>query len=265
MNLNRSYDENNKKKKRFLFLILLLIFTIIVPVQAADIVLLFDASYSMKDHPLDEIQKSKIELAREGVDTFLTSLSDEDRVALIVFYDCYDIRVESGFTQDKDLIRQTLSGVQPSGNTPIAGALEKGWTYIKQNGRDCEKWAIVLFTDGEETCDPSGCSVASSIASEGKQYSQTPVYIIAYDMPTIHSTAGYQNEIACIAQATGGSIKSPTTIELNTAFQQTAETISKDINKGADRCTAYQNLVPIGVVSIVLILIALIALIIEKK
>jgi hypothetical protein len=107
--------------------------------------------------------------------------------------------------------------------------------------------------------------VSSNIASEGRQYSQTPVYIIAYDMPTIHSTGGYQNELACIAQSTGGSIKNPTTIELNTAFQQTAETISKDINKGGDRCTTYQNLVPIGIVSIVLISIALIALIIEKK
>jgi len=255
----------NDKKNRILFLIPVLIFIIIVPVQAADIVLLFDASYSMSDHPLDGTQKSKIELAREGVDTFLASLSDEDRVALIVFYDCNDIRVETDFTKDKDLIRQTLSGVQPTGNTPIAKAIETGWTYLKQNGRNCEKWAIVLFTDGEETCHQDGCSAASSIASEGKQYSQTPVYIIAYDMPTIHSSGGYQSDLSCIAQATGGSIKSPTTIELNTAFQQTAETISKDVNRGGDRCTAYQNLVPIGIVSIILISIALIGLMIERK
>ena len=125
--------------KKILTLILLLIFIMDVPVQAADIVLLFDASRSMEDYPVDGSQVNKIVLARQGVDTFLSSLSESDRVALIVFYGCSDIQVEVDFTTDKDQIRNTLSLVEPSEATAIAQALKKGWSYLKQNGRKCEE------------------------------------------------------------------------------------------------------------------------------
>jgi len=208
--------------KKILTFILLLFLIMVVPVQAADIVLLFDASGSMRDYPVDGSQVSKIELARQGVDSFLSSLSESDRVALIVFYNCDDIKVEVDFTQDKDQIRRTLSSVNPTSGTPIAQALQKGWSYLKQNGRkceecSCEKWAIVLFTDGEETCNGNGCSVASNIANEAGKYSQTPVYVIAYDMPTIRinsDPSGSRNDLTCIAQSTGGTYAScPTSVD----------------------------------------------------
>lgn len=250
--------------KKILNLILLLIFIIIIPVQAADIVLLFDASGSMLDYPVEGSQISKIELARQGVDSFLSTLPETDRVALIVFYDCSDIKVEIDFTQDKDQIRRRLSSITPKMGTPIAGALQTGWSYLKQNGRICEKWAIVLFTDGEETCHGNGCSVASNIGNEAGQYTQTPVYVIAYDMATNRTNGdpyASRNDLTCIAQSTGGTYTScPTAVELNMAFKQTAMNISTDITRGGNRCTSYNNLESIGVVSIVLIAGALIAL-----
>jgi len=255
--------------KKILCLILLLIFFMVVPVQAADIVLLFDASGSMREFPTDGSQVPKIELARQGVNSFLSSLSENDRVALIVFYNCDDIQVEVNFTQDKDQIRRRLSLVNPKSGTPIAQALEKGWSYLKQYGRkcegcSCEKWAIVLFTDGEETCHGNGCTVSSNIANEAGQYSQTSVYVIAYDMPTtrIYSDpSGSHNDLACIAQSTGGTFAScPTAVQLNMAFKQTAINISNDISRGGNRCNSYGNWESIGVVSIVLIAGALIAL-----
>ena len=221
---------------RFLMAILLLLFMTVIPVQAADIVLLFDASGSMRDHPLDGSQTSKVILARQGVDTFLSALSSEDdRVALIVFYSCNDIRVEVDFTRDKDQIRRKLSSVQPTSGTPIAKALEMGWTYLKQNGRKCEecncpKWGIVLFTDGEETCSGNGCSVASNIARETQQYSETQVYVIAYDMPTDSDPYTSRNDLKCIAQSTGGTYTScPTSVDLNMAFKQAAKKISTGV------------------------------------
>jgi hypothetical protein len=250
--------------KRILNLILLLLFILAVPVQAADIVLLFDASGSMRDYPVDGSHVSKIELARQGVDSFLSSLSENDRVALIVFYDCSDIKVEVDFTQDKDQIRRKLSSIIPQTGTPIAQALQKGWSYLKQNGRVCEKWAIVLFTDGEETCRGNGCSAASTIANEAGQYSQTPVYVIAYDMPTIRTNSdpsGSRNDLTCIAQSTGGTFAScPTSVELNMAFKQAAVNISTGISSGGNRCSSFSNLESIGIVSIILIAGALIAL-----
>ena len=257
--------------KNFLLVILLLFLITAIPVQAADIVLLFDASGSMKEHPLDGSQASKIELARQGVDTFLSSLSEDDRVALIVFYDCNDIQVEVDFTKDKDQIRRKLSSVQPTSGTPIAKALEMGWTYLKQNGRNCEEcncenWAIVLFTDGEETCSGNGCSVASIIKGETTRYSETPVYVIAYDMPTDSDPYESRNDLKCIAQSTGGVLKScPTTSDLNIAFKETAITISTDLTKSGNKCASYENMIPIGIVSIVLIAGALIALMIGWK
>jgi hypothetical protein len=254
--------------KKILTLILLLIFIMVVPVRAADIVLLFDASPSMDDYPVDGSQVNKIELARQGVDSFLSSLSESDRVALIVFYGCNNIRTEVDFTQDKDQIRRALSSVNTlsSSGTAIAQALQTGWSYLKQNGRkceecSCEKWAIVLFTDGEETCHEDGCSVASNIAREMKQYSPTPVYVIAYDMPTNTDPYESRNDLPCIAQSTGGTLKScPTSVDLNMAFKQAAIDISTDITRSGNRCTSFSNLASIGIVSIVLIAGALIAL-----
>jgi len=107
-------------------------------------ILLFDASSSMSG---DKMNNAKI-----AVKEFISGLDPvSDEVALIVFYDCGNIKVEQPFTSDQSVILSKIDPIRPSRNTPISGAIDFAKNCISQNANGTKK-KIILFTDGEETC-----------------------------------------------------------------------------------------------------------------
>ena len=114
------------------------------PVIDSSIVLLFDASNSMSG--------KKMKNAKIAVNEFISELNlKSNEVALIVFYDCDDIKIVQPFTTEEYKISSKIDSIQPTGETPISAAIDFSKYYIDQNANGMTK-KIILFTDGEETC-----------------------------------------------------------------------------------------------------------------
>ncbi len=94
---------------------------------------------------------------------------------------------------DRDRMAQQIAGLNPSGYTPIGLALQRA---AEQLPADDSAQAIVLVSDGEDTCGTPPCDIAAGL----KQ---------THPGLTI-STVGFKtdgpasDQLACIANATGG-------------------------------------------------------------
>lgn len=112
--------------------------------SAQSVVILFDASGSMGD-------MSKIDKAKAAARNVLWKLDENTPIALIVFYDCSDIRVEQEFTTDTKLVRAKIDQIIPSGGTPLADGIAFAKKYIEDSKRG-GKARLVILSDGEESC-----------------------------------------------------------------------------------------------------------------
>ncbi len=109
------------------------------------ICILLDASGSMKDD-------NKMEKAKASATRVLSRLGPQTEVALIVYYDCGSIVVESEFTTDKNKVLAILPRIQPSSGTPIAAATTFAKDYLRKHASG-SKLDLIILTDGEETCN----------------------------------------------------------------------------------------------------------------
>jgi len=158
-------------------------------------VLVLDASGSMNDCPGEydySCSESKLDIAKGSAKEFLSGVQYGDEVALIVFYDCYDIVTEVEFTTDMAYLRSNVDSITASGSTPISGAIEYAEEYIvssKSLGA-----SIILLTDGEETCDYN-----TYYANDGFTEISSPEYA------AINAVAGSVSGIYVIGFTTGDS------------------------------------------------------------
>ena len=116
----------------------------------ASYMIIIDASGSM-------IGNSRMERAKTSAENFLNSLKGENvEVGLMAFYACGPdgTKVLHGLTTDLDELIQPLKQIQPSGLTPLAGAIAFGGNYLTDNGLG-DKGKLVVYTDGVETCGGS--------------------------------------------------------------------------------------------------------------
>lgn len=114
------------------------------PIINNSTVLLFDASSSMSGNKLNN--------AKIAVKEFISGLDPaSDELALIVFYDCGNIKVELPFTIDQSVISSKIDTIKPTGNTPLSAAIDFAKIYIDEKANGTKK-KVILFTDGEETC-----------------------------------------------------------------------------------------------------------------
>jgi len=110
-----------------------------------DVVLVFGASASMAGGRLDA--------ARQAVRTLLQSdgFPPQTRFALVVFQGCGEVKVDVRFTTDRERLLSVLDGLEARGGSPLAKAVERACRYAAREAG--EQRALVLFTDGEESCD----------------------------------------------------------------------------------------------------------------
>lgn len=152
----------------------------------------------------------KLDVAKSTLRDLLGWLPPDTHVGLRTYghrqardvHDCRDSeRLVSPGTGNRDRLTQALAGLKPRGQTPIAYALyEAGQDLRKAKGER----AIVLVTDGVESCGGDANAVARTLADE----EGVPVHVIGFDL------AGGDGDVArlrAIAESSGGRFFTPDT------------------------------------------------------
>ncbi|OZG29375.1 hypothetical protein BH683_009325 [Williamsia sp. 1138] len=144
----------------------------------------------------------RVEAAREAVGSLLEELPSDAQLGVMVYGSsvavtpenlapgCLDITVlrELG-PLDRSATEHSLSSIAALGFTPIGNALRQAADALPST----EPTAIVLVSDGEDTCGPPPCDVAAEIAGTHPELSI--------------STIGFKtdsDQLECVAAATGG-------------------------------------------------------------
>ena len=125
-------------------------------------ILILDASVSMRERLYPE-NISKMDAAKDAISRFATALGEEDRVGLVVFYDCDDIRVELPPGSPPERLMDAVKGVEPDNQTPIAGALRLVDRLLSNLTLDGWEYHVVLITDGVEFCGDDPLSAAEDL------------------------------------------------------------------------------------------------------
>ncbi len=217
----RIHEKRNRTIK--LSALLALFFVLIYPVCSSssyerDIIIVFDPSGSMGD--MTSGGELKIDAAKDAVNNYLDGLTSTDRVALIVLYDCDVILVEAEFTYDHSSVSKIVESIEPHGNTPIADSLLYAWEYLKSKGETDHSWYIVIFTDGEETCNGDPCSAAEKISQESVSYRGTSVYIVGF---LVEPNSKTEDDLGCFARVTGGENTKLSSITWDTTVEKEPE------------------------------------------
>ncbi|MEL3973658.1 VWA domain-containing protein [Rossellomorea oryzaecorticis] len=188
--------------------------------------IILDASGSMKGQVNG---RTKIDLAKEAIDTFASSLPEEAKVALRVYghrgtgsdadkeMSCkanekiYDFQ-----SYDKSKLNQALNGVNAKGWTPVAASLEEAQKDLSQFPAEQNTNIIFLVSDGIETCDGNPVDVAKSL----KDSNVSPIVnIIGFDVD-----AAGQRQLQDVAESASGSYANVYDLdELNDEFNRAEE------------------------------------------
>ncbi len=163
----------------------------------SNIMFILDGSNSMWGQ-VDGV--AKIETAKKALSELLLDLPAGTRAGLMAYghtkkEDCTDVQVLAaiGSTDAKGLARM-LQGIVPKGKTPITVALEKSFhqfSSLEQSN------AVVLVSDGIETCGGDPCKTAGELAKKGLNVKK--VHVVGFDV-----NAEERQQLECIATVTGG-------------------------------------------------------------
>lgn len=114
-------------------------------------------------------------------------------------------------------IMAEVEGLTPAGKTPLTSAVEQAANVLQFRSKPA---AIVVLTDGEETCGGSPCDLGKQLAAEAAALT---VHVIAY-RPSNFSWTGAESVlgIRCLAERNGGLyVTANTQDELISAFRET--------------------------------------------
>jgi Ca-activated chloride channel homolog len=186
-----------------------------------NLLIALDASGSMSDAV---IGGRKIDVARAAITRFFGTLPKEAKVGLVVFghkgsnrekdksVSCAGVETiyEVG-SLDQSQFRQAIESFQPTGYTPIAGALRHSGNILSPEAG--ERNLVYLVTDGIETC--GGDPVAAARALHGSKI-KAVINIIGFNVGSAE-----QEQLKAVAEAGGGSFYTANNAdELNKVFDE---------------------------------------------
>ena len=126
---------------------------------------------------------------------------------------------------NKPALREQVARFEPTGWTPIAESLTRaGADFTGRTGESITN-AIVLVTDGEETCGGDPCAVAASLAQAD---TAVTTHVVGF---ALNQTQAQQ--IACIAEEGGGlNLGAANAQELSAALFQVLEVLQVVVQNG---------------------------------
>lgn len=173
--------------------------------SAIDVVLLMDASGSMKGRPLEH--------ARVAARRFIESMRRDDRIAVVAFSSEPVILLE--FTSDRDALFTAIDGIEATGETALYDGLVQAAGLASASAAP-ERY-IVALSDGGDTLSlnpPDNAATAVIGAS-------TPVYAVALESPEYNPAT-----LETIARVSGGRM---TTVADSTALEGIYASIAEEM------------------------------------
>lgn len=188
--------------------------------------IILDASGSMKAQVNG---RTKMELAKEAIDTFTSSLPKEAKVALRVYghkgtgsdadkeLSCKaNDKVYDFQSYDKSKLNQALNGIEAKGWTPVAASLKEAQKDLSLFPSEQNTNIIFLVSDGIETCNGKPVEVAQSLNDSNVN---PIVNIIGFDVD-----AAGQKQLQDVAESAYGSYANVYDLdELNEEFNRAEE------------------------------------------
>jgi Ca-activated chloride channel homolog len=187
-----------------------------------DAMIVFDASGSMAGNTVQGLfsDKTRIGEVRKALAEVLPAVTKIRKVGLITYGPgpYMQCNVQLDFPPIPDAAKRIMSvvnGLNPDGKTPLVAAVEQAADVLDYQG------AVVLLTDGEETCGGAPCDLGKML--KAKANGRLIVHVIGYQL-TGFSWTGAQSilDVQCLAEKTGGLyITAKTREDLVKAFQKT--------------------------------------------
>ena len=181
--------------------------------RTAPSMLVLDASGSMDAADVDG--RSRMDVAKEAVTGLVPMLPEDATVGLMTYGSstpevaadpeaaCQDVKMLVEPTGlDRDGLISAIEGVIPSGYTPIGLSLQKATASLPE----AEMRSIVLVSDGIDECGgPPPCEVAADLA---EKHPELRIHTIGFKVEQ-----DARDELACIADVTGGTFADATDSE----------------------------------------------------
>lgn len=155
--------------------------------EPAQVVLLIDASGSMKGQPLED--------AKAAAHRFIDEMGSDDQIALVSF--AWGPTVVSDFTSDRAALAAAIDSVQASGETAVNDAIVRATELAAAapGGRA----TLVLLSDGGDTVSINSLAAATTAVRDRG----TPVFVVA-----LESSEYDPQTLAGLASASGGRLLS---------------------------------------------------------
>lgn len=174
-----------------------------LPLQAARVEIILDASGSMAAVLPDGT--SKMAAAKNAVRELLAAMDPQLTIAFRAYghqsekarKDCIDTQLLVPFAKVSEAspaITNSLESLAAKGYTPISYVLQQAAADFGPPGD--EDRAIVLVSDGKETCEGDPCTVATALAAVD---ARAVIHVIGFDVDV--ST---MQQLQCVAKAGGG-------------------------------------------------------------
>lgn len=157
--------------------------------KQVNVSVLLDSSGSMNEQ-IDG--KTKMQIAKEAIETFLEGLPKEANVSLIVYghegsgsdadkeQSCTTIEEVYSLNQyKKEEFQQALESFEPAGWTPLGGALTVAQKNLEKQNKEDAVNIIYVVSDGVETCDTNPVEAAKEINQSNME---AIVNIIGFDV-----------------------------------------------------------------------------------
>ena len=192
---------------------------------AADAMLVFDASSSMARIGGATQGVSRMREARDALRRALPPVDAYRRLGLVTYGpgpegSCDSVRLRfAPRAGGSEAVLDVIDGMRPLGRTPLTEAVGRAATVLEGGG------AVVLVTDGNDTCDGAPCALGDALGAEGR----VTVHVIGFRMNDgpdprrpgeITVLAG--RPARCLADRTGGRfLTADTAGELASALAST--------------------------------------------